>query len=204
MPGGRIPVAAAAELGGEVFRWEVAVAMASAVIGVHPFDQPDVQLAKQLARQVIGGEAAAEPPPVETVSAADLRAWLSPPAVYCSIQAFLAPRPGTDDRLERLRRELGRRAGVAATCGYGPRYLHSTGQLHKGGPPNGSFLQLVDRPACDVRIPGTELSFGRLLRAQADGDAAALARRGRNLLRIDLGGSPDEELEELIARIAEA
>jgi transaldolase/glucose-6-phosphate isomerase len=178
--------------------------MASAVIGVHPFNQPDVQLAKRLAQQAVRGEAGAEPPPVVPAAEADLTGWLTESAGYCAIQAFLAPRPTTDERLERLRRALGRHAGVAATAGYGPRFLHSTGQLHKGGPAGGCFLQLVDQPAADVEIPGTELSFGRLLRAQADGDAAALAQRGGGLLRIDLGNAPDEELARLAARVEAA
>ncbi len=203
-PRARIRIAAAAELGGEIFRWQVAVAMASAVLGVHPFNQPDVQLAKKLAQQAVSGQVGAEPPPVSAVADADLASWLGSPAGYCSVQAFLAPRSATDERLERLRRALGRGSGLAATAGYGPRFLHSTGQLHKGGPPDGRFLQLVDRPARDIEIPGTGLSFGRLLRAQADGDAAALAQRGRRLLRIDLGGTPDDELDRLVARVEAA
>ena len=201
-PGVSIPIAGAADLAGEVFRWEIAVAMASAVLEVHPFDQPDVQLAKRLAQRAVRGEAAAEPPPVATPEAADLADWLDgATAGYCSVQAFLAPGAGTDGRLEQLRRALGRRTGVAVTLGHGPRFLHSTGQLHKGGPAGGSFLQLVDRPAAEIEIPGTGLSFGRLLRAQADGDAAALAQRGRRLLRVDLGAAPDEALDRLLARV---
>ena len=203
-PGARIQIPAAAELGGEIFRWQVAVAMASAVLGVHPFNQPDVQLAKKLAQQAIRGEAGAEPPPVQRAADANLASWLGSPAGYCSIQAFLAPCSATDERLERLRRALGRGSGLAATAGYGPRFLHSTGQLHKGGPADGRFLQLVDRPAHDMEIPGTELSFGRLLRAQADGDAAALTQRGRRVLRIDLGSTPDDELDRLVARVLAA
>ena len=203
-PWARLPVPRAADLGGEIFRWEVATAMASAVLGVHPFDQPDVQLAKKLAQQAIRGEAASEPPPVVAAEEADLAGWLAAPAAYRSVQAFLAPSPTMAERIERLRRAVGEVSGQATTSGYGPRFLHSTGQLHKGGPAGGSFLQLVDRPSSDVEIPGTELSFGRLLRAQADGDAAALARRGRTVRRVDLGEAPDEALDRLIARIEAA
>ena len=203
-PRTRIPVPSADHLGGEIFRWEVAVAMASAVIGVHPFDQPDVQLAKKLAQRAIRGEAGGEPPPVATVDSAGLEGWLSSAAAYRSVQAFLAPNAATDERIERLRRAVGKTTGVATTSGYGPRFLHSTGQLHKGGPAGGCFLQLLDRPGGDVEIPGTELSFGRLLRAQADGDAAALAQRGRTVLRIDLGEEPSEALDRLVARVETA
>ena len=203
-PNARIRIPAAEQLGAEIFRWQVAVAMAGAVLGVHPFDQPDVQLAKKLAQQAARGAAGAEPPSVVVAADADLAGWLAVSAGYCAVQAFLAPRAATDERLERLRRALGRRAGVATTTGYGPRFLHSTGQLHKGGPAGGRFLQLVDRPSTDVEIPGIELSFGRLLRAQADGDAAALVQRGRSLLRIDLGSTPAEELDRLVARVEAA
>ena len=201
-PRARIPIGGSEDLGAEIFRWEVAVAMASAVIGVHPFNQPDVQLAKKLAQQAIRGEAGTEPPPVVAAGEADPTGWLAGAEdSYCAIQAFLAPTAATGERLERLRRALGARAGVAATVDYGPRFLHSTGQLHKGGPAGGCFLQLVDRPATDTEIPGTSLSFGRLLRAQADGDAAALEQRGRRLLRIDLGRDPGEALDALAARL---
>jgi transaldolase/glucose-6-phosphate isomerase len=203
-PRARIGIAAPEQLGGEVFRWQVAVAMASAILGVHPFNQPDVQLAKRLAQRAVRGEAGAEPPRVVSVADADLAAWLDAPEGYCAVQAFLAPRESTDERLERLRQTLGRQSGMATTAGYGPRFLHSTGQFHKGGPPGGRFLQLVDQPGNDVEIPGAGLSFGRLLRAQADGDAAALAQRGRSLLRVDLAGSPDDELDRLVARVEAA
>ena len=203
-PRARIPVPEAADLGGEIFRWEVATAMASAVLGVHPFNQPDVQLAKKLAKQAIRGEAGSEPPPTARIDDADLGGWVAAAAEYRSVQAFLAPSPAIDERIERLRRAIGAASGDATTSGYGPRFLHSTGQLHKGGPAGGCFLQLVDRPAGDVEIPGTELTFGRLLRAQADGDAAALAQRGRTVLRVDLGEAPAEALDRLVAQIEAA
>ena len=139
-----------------------------------------------------------------SVDEADLGGWLSESAIYRSVQAFLAPGEAADEQLERLRRAVGKASGRATTSGYGPRFLHSTGQLHKGGPAGGCFLQLVDQPASDLEIPGTGLSFGRLLRAQADGDAAALVQRGRCLLRVDLGDDCGTALDRLIARFEAA
>ncbi len=192
------------QLGGEIFRWQVAVAVCGEVLGVNPFDQPDVELAKRMAGRALRGEtpeAAGEP---RSAGAAALREWLGGRggADYLAIQAFLAPGREIARQLELLRCRLGELGGLAATAGFGPRFLHSTGQLHKGGPASGRFLQLVDRPASDVEIPGEDTTFGRLVRAQADGDAAALAERGRPPLRLDLGPAPAEELARLVAELA--
>jgi transaldolase/glucose-6-phosphate isomerase len=182
-----------ADLGGEFFRWEVAVAAACSVLGVHPFDQPDVQRTKDLTRQAMERSTSV---PVAAVSVADpaalagaLRAWEESvrPGDYVALQAFLAPTPETTAILQDIRHRLRDRLGVATTLGYGPRFLHSTGQLHKGGPDTGLFLQLIDEPVEDVPIPETTFTFGRLLRAQADGDYQALVERGRRVLRVDLG-----------------
>jgi len=189
----RIHLDEMAGLGGEFFRWEVAVAAACAVLGVHPFDQPDVQRTKELTQQAVERPAASliEAPSVlePTARTEALRDWLGRvrPGDYIALHAFLAPTPETTALLQDIRRRLRDRLRVATTVGYGPRFLHSTGQLHKGGPPTGLFLQLVDDPAEDRSIPPTGLTFGRLLRAQADGDYQALVERGRRVLRIHLG-----------------
>jgi transaldolase/glucose-6-phosphate isomerase len=204
------------DLGREIFRWEVAVAAASAVIGIHPFNQPDVQLAKELAGKAMRApapgpaardaagtdQAAGEADQIEAAadSGADsdkgaldhaLGRWLrgaaSGPGVYLGIQAYLAPAPETGEALHALQGLLRDRTGLAATFGYGPRFLHSTGQLHKGGPAGGRFLQIVDRPAEDLRVPETSYTFGTLIRAQAEGDRQALVQRRRSVLRVDLG-----------------
>ena len=187
-------------VGQEFFRWELATAVAGAQLGIHPFDQPDVQLAKDLARRAMeapaGGDRSGSVPAL-----ADPSTWAgsshagSVPSVpattsVCRPTSRRVRRPPT--RLRLLRERLGRRAGVATTLGLGPRFLHSTGQLHKGGPDSGLFLQLVDRPTVDLPVPETSYTFGQLIRAQADGDAAALEQRGRRLLRIDLGSDPDD------------
>jgi hypothetical protein len=99
--------------------------------------------------------------------------------------AYLPPSLATDARLAELRRALGRRLRVAVTLGYGPRFLHSTGQYHKGGPPRGHFLQLVDRSEAETPIPGASYGFRQLIAAQADGDLEALRARGRPAIRVD-------------------
>jgi transaldolase / glucose-6-phosphate isomerase len=181
------------EIGAEMFRWEVAVAACGALMGVQPFDQPDVQAAKVAAKRAMAGVAGGSRPPA--VNGADLRAvlvaidsWLDglAPSDYLGIQAFLEPRSSAVAVAE-LRQALWRRTGGTVTAAHGPRFLHSTGQLHKGGPNIGRFLQLLDRPAADVAIPGGEHSFGQLIRAQAAGDAEALTERGRRVLALDLG-----------------
>ncbi len=201
----RIRLDEPADLGGEMFRWETAVALAGSVLGINPFDQPDVQLAKDLARRAMAGEAASVPSGVAADAAglADaVAARLASVAAgdYVAVQAFLAPEPETDARLARLRSRLLAALRVPVTVGYGPRFLHSTGQLHKGGPDRGVFLQLVDNPRRDLPIPGSDHTFGQLIRAQADGDLAALQARGRRILRVDLGADPQAGL----ARLAEA
>jgi transaldolase/glucose-6-phosphate isomerase len=191
----RIRLGSREDLGGEFFRWEFATAAACAVLGVHPFNQPDVQLAKDLARRAmeqpgIGGSpdemAPADSEPQLRAALTELPAAAGP-GRYVALQAFIAPSGAAADALGRIRSILRDRLRVATTSGYGPRFLHSTGQLHKGGPDTGLFLQFVDEPAQDLHVPETGYTFGQLLRAQADGDAGALRRRGRRLVRIHLG-----------------
>jgi transaldolase / glucose-6-phosphate isomerase len=197
------------DLGREIFRWEVAVAAAGAVLGIHPFDQPDVQLAKELAGKALAaGEAAGGEKAVSAVDAGALRTalagWLPDPADaargdYFGLHAYLAPTAEVSAALSRLQTVLRDRTRLAATAGYGPRFLHSTGQLHKGGP-GGRFLQLVDSPQADLPIPETATSFGVLIRAQAAGDRAALAQRGKPVLAVDLGS----DVAGGLARLEEA
>ncbi len=125
--------------------------------------------------------------------------WLASgrPGDYVALQAFLAPGTEITAALQGLRQALGARTGLATTLGYGPRFLHSTGQLHKGGPNTGLFLQLIDEPADDVPVPDLDFTFGELLRAQAAGDAAALRERGRRLLRVQLGRDVARGIGEL-------
>ena len=193
------------DLGGEIFRWELAIASAGTVIGVDPFDQPDVELAKELAREAMQpatpGAKAGPGLPAPVPAGSDqlpgaLGSWLasSRPGDYVAVQAFLAPLEGARRGVEELAEAIRLRSRLATTMGFGPRFLHSTGQLHKGGPPSGLFLQLVDDVSADVPVPELSITFRRILRAQADGDAQALLQKHRRLLRVNVGADPVEGL----------
>ncbi|MDP3983562.1 MAG: hypothetical protein Q8Q52_00965 [Acidimicrobiia bacterium] len=192
-------------LGREMLAAEVATAVAGEVLGVHPFNQPDVELAKERTRQALDAEPArvdlvAFFSPVLADRIDDLLARMSA-RDYFSIHAYLPVESSTDHSLSLLRHRLGNRAGTATTMGYGPRFLHSTGQLHKGGPDTGVFLQLVDQPEADLAVPETSTTFGRMISAQALGDYLALKERGRRVLRVDLGPDRQAGLEALLAAI---
>jgi transaldolase/glucose-6-phosphate isomerase len=220
----RIGISDPIDLGGEFVRWEVATAIAGAVLGIDPFDQPNVEEAKQLTRDVLarheGGHAgeASEPDPIATgdglslIGDAALRLTSSNggvagelarhlarrrPNAYLALQAFIAPTPGRDEALGRIRSLLRDRTGRATTAGYGPRFLHSTGQLHKGGAPIGWFLQLTAGHPADREIPGWPYTFGQLIDAQASGDFAAIEAHDLPILRVHLGDDPDAGLAAL-------
>ena len=210
-PLARIELSDVTGLAQEMFRWQVAVVAAAAALGVHPFDQPDVEIAKELTRQAMAPQGAetAEVDPADSIGTGDpealrkaLSAWTggARPGDYVALQAYLAPTEGTTKALAGIRLALGDRLTLAVTLGFGPRFLHSTGQLHKGGPDNGLFLQLVDQPDDDIAIPETDYGFAALIRAQALGDLKALKQRRRRVLRVDLG--PDTAAG--LAALAEA
>jgi transaldolase/glucose-6-phosphate isomerase len=193
----RLPVKDAYDLGGQMFVWEVAIAAAGAVLGVHPFNQPDVEMAKDLARKAMasGTAAATRPSRVDSVPADDsarlgevLEGWLarSRPEDYIALQAYLEPNADNTRALRGLREALLKKTRLATTLGFGPRFLHSTGQYHKGGPNRGLFLQLVDEPDADIDVPDSDYSFGRLIAGQALGDYQALRRKDRRVLRVNL------------------
>ena len=139
------------ELWGEFFRWEFATAVAGALLGLNPFDQPDVELSKRMTISALdgAGAGAADDAPCG-VSPAELLADAQPGG-YLAILVFVRRTAELDSALAELRRAIGEVHGVATTVGYGPRYLHSTGQLHKGGPANGRFLQLLEKPRAGLR-----------------------------------------------------
>ncbi|MDX1579234.1 MAG: transaldolase, partial [Gemmatimonadota bacterium] len=256
----RVEVEEPAELGALFFVWEVAVAMAGAVLDIHPFNQPDVQLAKRLARRAMGtgdgrGASPADEPaadrgdgqaggpatdpsdpadgdepdaldldwetaryghaPSQAIPRADpseIRARIGSflaavePGDYVGLHVYTAGGDEDElDRLQRLREALTRATGVPTTLGYGPRFLHSTGQLHKGGSNRGVFLQIVDDAAAHVHVPETDFTFHRLIRAQARGDLEALERRERRLLRVRVApeGEGFERLVGLVEEMAE-
>jgi transaldolase / glucose-6-phosphate isomerase len=187
------------DLAGEAIRWEVATAFAGAVLGIDPFDQPNVEEAKELTRRVLAGatkEGEDEPDPDaiqlrghdEDSLAKLLRPTLARLKVpsYVAIQAFIAPSAAVDEQIAAIRTALAS-TGCATTAGYGPRFLHSTGQLHKGGPPTGVFLQLTADHPVDRPIPGWPYTFGRLIDAQARGDREALRAHDRPVVQVHLG-----------------
>ncbi len=170
-------------LGGEFFRWEFAVAVAGSFLEINPFDQPDVQAAKDKTNEVL---ATGKEPNLEPEGSVDELLAQAHERDYICVQAFVEPNEENDRRIADLVLKLRRRTGLVVTHGYGPRYLHSTGQLHKGGPNTGLFLQVVDDPGDELAIPGKPFGFRRLLRAQAAGDYASLQERGRRVARVQI------------------
>ncbi len=223
---------ATAGLGAEFVRWEVTTATAAAILGIDPFDEPNVAEAKQATQSVlegylVSGRFPADPPlaaadglearapshvvgrcrlhaPAPAAPAAWVTALLSlaRPGDYVSLLAWFHRTPARHLRLQRLREVLRETTQLATTLGYGPRYLHSTGQLHKGGPDIGLFLQLTAEPDEERPIPDERFGFGALQRAQAEGDYATLERRGRRLLRLHLGTRVEAGLDALIDAVA--
>jgi len=221
-------------LAAEFYRWEVATAVAGAELGIDPFDQPDVESAKVEARRLaaeierngrlpdekpIGSEhgialfatevqsrvllASAGPRPglVEL-----LRAHLArlTPRDYFALLAFCPMTGPAEEAAQKLRCTVLERRGVATSVGFGPRYLHSTGQAHKGGPPSGLFVVVADRPRHDLEVPGQRLTFGQAIAAQVRGDYSVLAARGRRAVRVELDGPADELLPRLAGLVERA
>jgi transaldolase/glucose-6-phosphate isomerase len=222
----RLSLASARDLGAELFRWEIATAVAGAVLGIHPFDQPDVESAKVATRRLMSvyEETGALPHESPLHEEAGLRVFADArnaravegaphgrsveallrrhfarlrPGDYFALQAYLDMNADVEARLQRLRHAVRDAKGVATTLGFGPRFLHSTGQLHKGGPDSGVFLQLTSDVAEDVAIPGQRASFGVLARAQAQGDLEVLGERGRRALRVHLPAGVPAALDRL-------
>jgi glucose-6-phosphate isomerase len=192
-----------APLGAQLLLWEYATAVAGRLIGINPFDQPDVESAKQAARDMLEGDSQS-PSPAFTDGAVEVYATdgllggestvadavttllghIDTESGYLAVTAYL-DRVGDAD-LAGVREQLAARTGRPTTFGWGPRFLHSTGQYHKGGPPSGVYLQITGEPVQDLEIPGRPFSFGGFIRAQAIGDASVLAGHGRPVLRLHL------------------
>ncbi len=197
------------DIGQEFFRWEFAVAAAGSALGVHPFNQPDVQLAKDLSRKAMeknssARNAAAKLKEEVSASAGDalhqaVASWLSKKKKrdYVVLQAYVDPTPAHEAALHGICQSLRDGLGVATTWGFGPRFLHSTGQLHKGGPNSVLVLQIVDEPADNLAVPETNYTFGALIRAQAVGDFNALKQKRRRTLRVNLGSDTGGGLTQL-------
>lgn len=182
------------DLGIEFLRWEYATQALCEGLGVNAFDQPDVEEAKKLARAELSGGAKSQGAPLETFSPAQLKKQFRP-GDYFAILAYVPPAPEVHAALQRVRAAWGRTLGCATTLGIGPRYLHSTGQLHKGGPNTGLFLVVTTDIDEDIEIPEMGWTFGELHRAQARGDVRALLGRGRRVAHVHL--SSPAELSQL-------
>lgn len=197
-------------LGAQFLVWEYATAIAGRLLGIDPFDQPDVEAAKAAARGLLDAQPVPTAPAfVENgievrVSEPSLAAdgtlagvlsalWQRVPADgYVAVQAYVDR--GSVPQLAGVRELIAADAGRPTTFGWGPRFLHSTGQYHKGGPANGVFLQITERTDVDLEIPGRPFTFGRLIEAQASGDAAVLAERGRPVVTLTLTDPATEVL----------
>jgi Phosphoglucose isomerase len=171
------------ELGQEFFRWEFGTAVAGSLLGINPFDQPNVQAAKDKTNEVLSGRGSGSDPGTRPEGSLDELLSEATEDHYVAILAFIDPT--REAELEPLARRA-KETGAAVAVGLGPRYLHSTGQLHKGGPDNGLFVQVVDDLGEELEIPGRPYGFRTLISAQAAGDFQALQERGRRIVRIRL------------------
>ena len=215
----RIALREPLDVGAEFFRWELATAAAGAAMGVNPFDEPDVTRAKENTASVLGAWKKSRKLPDWPADAEEnglvlmansgkkpasvsegLQTFLGQAQAgdYIAIQAYLAPTADTWSRLQELRTLLRDRLKLATTVAFGPRYLHSTGQLHKGGRPNGVFIQLTGEDKEDMAIPGAGHGFSTLKAAQALGDLQALRDAGRRVVRVHLTGKQTHGVEQLI------
>jgi len=195
-----LPAHGPADLGRIFFLTEFAVAVAGWALEINPFDQPNVQEAKDNTARVLSAGAV---PSIAVAGDDELRALLADarPPHYVAVLGYVPPSAEFDEAAAGLRSAIRAATGAATTFGYGPRYLHSTGQLHKGGPPTGRFLQLVSRAERDVDIPGAGYSFGTLIAAQSAGDLETLRSHGLPAERVELEGDPAAAVRELTDRI---
>jgi transaldolase / glucose-6-phosphate isomerase len=194
-----MPAHGAADLGRLFFFAEFAVAVAGWALEINPFDQPNVQEAKDATKEVLrSGDVEVEADSVDDLL--ELLRGAEPPA-YVALHGYLAPSPEFDAAVAELRAAIRDRTRAATTFGYGPRFLHSTGQLHKGGPPTGRFVQLVHDGERDVDIPGEDYSFRTLKHAQATGDLRTLQAHERPVVRLQLDGDPAAAVRDLAQRV---
>ena len=194
------------DLAAEFFRWEVATALAGHLLGIHPFDQPNVQESKDNTARVLGTiQSTGRLPKQITATAAQAAAQLKRqcrPGAYVAILAYTTPSSKMEQAIRSLRRALVSYHHVTTTAGYGPRYLHSTGQLHKGGPRSGLFLQFVDPMIPDLSIPGKPFTFRTLAQAQAAGDIQALQAHDQKTILLPLGKNPIATIQAMTKSLA--
>jgi transaldolase / glucose-6-phosphate isomerase len=199
------------DLGGEFLRWEIATAIAGSILGIDAFDQPNVQESKDNTKKVLATfKGRGKLPPAETVAASRAKAGIasllkqSKRGAYFAIMAYTARTPRSEAAIAAIRKSVRDSKKIATTAGYGPRFLHSTGQLHKGGPKTGLFLQVVQEDARDVAVPGQPYSFSVLKQAQAIGDMQSLTSRRLPVLRVTLGREPAAGWRALAAAVKAA
>ncbi len=193
-------------LGAQFFRWEFATAVAGRMLGIDPFDEPNVAESKAKTNEVLAGYNAthalvSDPGFGTSPSAKALDEFLSAnvkPDGYIAIMAYLDRNEESKNALTDLREKVSLKYHVPVTVGFGPRFLHSTGQFHKGGPATGTFIQFVDTPREDIPIPGKPYTFGTLIRAQAIGDLETLKKHERPVVSFDLGNDPMSALKQLL------
>jgi transaldolase / glucose-6-phosphate isomerase len=199
----------ALDLGETFFVWELATAVAGAILGIDSFDQPNVQESKDNTRRLLeefksSGKMTFSGTQVGVNDANAINALLSKvkPGDYVALTEYFVETPERDKRIAEIRESIARELHAATTTGYGPRFLHSTGQLHKGGGDNGVFLQLTGGRGEDLPIPGEKFGFGVLCRAQAIGDFESLMKRNRRAISVDLGADIDQGLSQLAAAVS--
>ena len=190
------------DMGAEFFRWEFATAVAGAILCVNPFDQPNVQKAKDTTDRLLREySVSGRLPKLEATGSLAYLMKIAGKGKYLAIMAYLHQTPEMDEALTELRREVGERYHIATTLGYGPRFLHSTGQLYKGGQNTGLFLQLTVNHEKDLPIPGKPYTFGTVADAQALGDFQSLQAAGRQVIRVQIPRSEVSVIKRLIAQI---
>jgi glucose-6-phosphate isomerase len=198
----QLDLADAADLGAEFYRWEFATAVAGAIFQIQPFDQPNVQESKTITAQVLADVQATGVAPA-THSTGSLGEFLAQaqPNDYIALLVYTNETPALAHDLQVLRQALSAKTGLPTTFGYGPRYLHSTGQYHKGGPNQGLFIQLLADAQHDLSVPTTFYSFQTLATAQAAGDLQALQNHNRRVLRLNLGADPVTGVQQLLSEL---
>jgi transaldolase/glucose-6-phosphate isomerase len=195
------------DVAGVMFILELATAVAGKCLDINPFDQPDVQLAKKLATTAMEGDIGVdETPPVDVSDSVWIDSFTAvlreQSPTYISIQAYVPQSRSATAILNKMRSMLSEESRSYATVGFGPRFLHSTGQLHKGGPSGGLYLQIISNTGKILDVPESDYSFNELIAAQARGDRAALADRGRNVIAVRIGDDVDEGLTEMVRQLA--
>ncbi len=188
------------DLGAEFFRWEFATAAASHYLGIHPFDQPNVQESKENTARILKEvRAKGRLPSAPSDCTVNDLLVKADAGSYLAVLSYLKPSAQVDAALRALRKSVMTRYHLATTAGYGPRYLHSTGQLHKGGPAKGIFLQLIGDMTPDLPVPDAAYTFGTLAQAQAVGDLQSLEAHGRPVTRVDLPRNITSKIKPLLA-----